>query len=103
MSYAMAALGLVVVAQGAALFVLLRARRGGSRRDEARAVAHDLNNALAVILNYASFVQDGLAMGDPRRDDAAEIRRAARQAGGLSQELVVLTGAAKASSDRPAP
>ena len=114
-SYVIAALSLIVVAQSAALAALAGARRTAHRRAaeharrqaEARSIAHDLNNLLAVILNYASFVLGDLAADDPRRDDLAEIRRAAEQAGALSHALLALsrgagTGGRQATQDAPA-
>ena len=41
---------------------------------------HDLNNQLAVILNYTSFVLEDTPAGDPRREDLLEIQRAAKRA-----------------------
>ena len=41
---------------------------------------HDLNNQLAVILNYTSFVLEDTPPGDPRREDLLEIQRAAKRA-----------------------
>jgi signal transduction histidine kinase len=41
---------------------------------------HDLNNQLAVILNYASFVLEDTPADDPRREDLLEVRRAAERA-----------------------
>jgi two-component system, cell cycle sensor histidine kinase and response regulator CckA len=41
---------------------------------------HDLNNQLAVILNYASFVLEDTPPDDPRREDLLEVRRAAEKA-----------------------
>jgi two-component system, cell cycle sensor histidine kinase and response regulator CckA len=96
MSYVIAALGLIVAAQTAAVVSLARARRTARRRAEeqarrqaeAGAVAHDLNNVLAVIINYASFVLDYLGDDDRRRADVDEIRRAAKQAGVLTHALM---------------
>jgi signal transduction histidine kinase len=96
MSLATAFLGLIVVAQGAALLTLGRSRRAERRRAdeharcqrEAGAIAHDFNNLLALILNYASFLQEDLAEDDARRHDVEEIRRAAQQAGVLSRSLL---------------
>ena len=95
MDYVIAALSCIVVAQSAALLVLLRAGRMARHRSheharretEAGVVAHELNNSLSVILNYASFVLEDLAEGDTRRDDVAEIRAAALQAGALTHSL----------------
>ena len=93
MSYAIAALSVIVVAQTAALVALAAARRRAEeqarRQAEAGALAHDFNNLLSVILNYASFVLEDLADDDPRREDVEEIRRAAKQAGVLSHALMV--------------
>jgi histidinol-phosphate/aromatic aminotransferase/cobyric acid decarboxylase-like protein len=95
MSYLLAALICIVVAQIAALVVLARAAQNARERareharqeTEAGAVAHDLNNTLSVVLNYASFVLEDLPQGDPRRDDVVEINRAAKQAGILTRSL----------------
>ena len=45
-----------------------------------REAVHDLNNQLAVILNYTSFVLEDTPADDPRRDDLLEIQRAAKRA-----------------------
>jgi signal transduction histidine kinase len=45
-----------------------------------REAIHDLNNQLAVILNYANFVLEDTPANDPRRDDLLEIQRAAKRA-----------------------
>jgi two-component system, cell cycle sensor histidine kinase and response regulator CckA len=45
-----------------------------------REAVHDLNNQLAVILNYASFVLEDTPPDDPRREDLLEIQRAAKRA-----------------------
>jgi two-component system, cell cycle sensor histidine kinase and response regulator CckA len=58
--------------------------------EHTRSIAHDLNNQLAVILNYASFVLDDL--DDPQRmhEDVAEIRNAAERARDLTQQLLAI-------------
>jgi two-component system, cell cycle sensor histidine kinase and response regulator CckA len=58
--------------------------------EHTRGIAHDLNNQLAVIVNYASFVLDDL--DDPQRmhEDVAEIRNAAERARDLTQQLLVI-------------
>jgi two-component system, cell cycle sensor histidine kinase and response regulator CckA len=53
-----------------------------------REAVHDLNNQLAVILNYASFVLEDTPPGDPRRDDLLEIQRAAQRARDVALELL---------------
>jgi signal transduction histidine kinase len=45
-----------------------------------REAIHDLNNQLAVILNYANFVLEDTPVNDPRREDLLEIQRAAKRA-----------------------
>jgi signal transduction histidine kinase len=45
-----------------------------------REAVHDLNNQLAVILNYANFVLEDTPPDDPRREDLLEIQRAAKRA-----------------------
>ena len=57
-------------------------------------VAHDFNNRLAVILNYADFVADALPEGsdpvsDGIRDDLAAITRAAQAAADLTRQLLI--------------
>jgi two-component system, cell cycle sensor histidine kinase and response regulator CckA len=53
-----------------------------------REAIHDLNNQLAVILNYASFVLEDMAADDPRREDVAEIRQAAVRARDIALQLL---------------
>ena len=53
-----------------------------------REAVHDLNNQLAVILNYESFVLEDTRLGDPRRDDLLEIQRAAQRARDVALELL---------------
>jgi signal transduction histidine kinase len=55
-------------------------------RDLRKAV-HDLNNQLAVILNYATFLLEDTPEDDPRREDLVEIRRAAERARDIVLEL----------------
>jgi signal transduction histidine kinase len=54
-----------------------------------REAVHDLNNQLAVILNYATFVLEDTAADDPRREDLLEIQRAARRARDVTQQLLI--------------
>jgi signal transduction histidine kinase len=49
---------------------------------------HDLNNQLAVILNYTSFVLEDTPADDPRREDLLEIQRAAQRARDVTLELL---------------
>jgi two-component system cell cycle sensor histidine kinase/response regulator CckA len=59
-----------------------------------REAVHDLNNQLAVILNYASFVLEDTPPDDPRREDLLEIQRAAERARDVTLQLM-----AQASGD----
>ena len=53
-----------------------------------REAVHELNNSLAVILNYADFVLEETPPGDPRRDDLLEIQRAAQHARDVGLKLL---------------
>jgi signal transduction histidine kinase len=53
-----------------------------------RKAVHDLNNQLAVILNYATFVLEDTRPDDPRREDLVEIRVAAERARDIVMELL---------------
>jgi two-component system cell cycle sensor histidine kinase/response regulator CckA len=53
-----------------------------------REAVHDLNNQLAVILNYASFVLEDTPADDPRREDLLEIQRAAQRARDVTLQLL---------------
>jgi two-component system, cell cycle sensor histidine kinase and response regulator CckA len=57
----------------------------------AGSVAHDFNNIMAVILNYARFLNDELDDGDQRAKDVREILRAAQRARGLINELLTFS------------
>ena len=54
-------------------------------------VAHDFNNILTAILGYASFLLGNLESGDPRRDDAEEIRAAGERAASLTRQLLIFS------------
>jgi two-component system, cell cycle sensor histidine kinase and response regulator CckA len=54
-------------------------------------VAHDFNNILTVIVSYASMLEDAHDAGDQRRDDVAEIRRAAERANAITRQLLTLS------------
>ncbi|HVL81943.1 MAG TPA: PAS domain S-box protein [Actinomycetota bacterium] len=51
-------------------------------------VAHDFNNMLSVILNYATFAQRHLDEGHPLHDDMSQILLAAKRAAGMTRELM---------------
>jgi PAS domain S-box-containing protein len=54
-------------------------------------VAHDMNNVLGAVMTYAEFLTDALDDGDPRRDDAEEIRKAARRGAALTRQLLAFS------------
>ena len=54
-------------------------------------VAHDFNNILAVILNYAAFVAEDLPAEDPRSEDLQEIVNAGQRAKKLVQQLLAFS------------
>ena len=62
-----------------------------------REAIHDLNNQLAVILNYANFVIEDTATDDPRREDLLEIQRAAKRARDVTLGLLAQEPPAAAS------
>jgi len=53
-----------------------------------RKAVHDLNNQLAVILNFTTFVLEDTAPDDPRREDLLEVLRAAEGARDIAQGLL---------------
>lgn len=54
-------------------------------------IAHDFNNVLAVILNYALFVRDRLPEGERLRDDLEAILQAAEHGAGLTRQLLLFS------------
>jgi PAS domain S-box-containing protein len=79
---------------------LWRSERLESLSQLAGGVAHDFNNALAVIINYAAFVCGELdqvysATGEPRwasmREDLGEIQTAAERAASLTHQLLAFS------------
>jgi nitrogen-specific signal transduction histidine kinase/CheY-like chemotaxis protein len=92
--------GEVVAHLAIALDVTKRERLEGELRQSqkleaigrlAGGVAHDFNNVLTVIANYARFINDGLPAGDELRDDAAEIVRASDRAASLVRQLLAFS------------
>ena len=53
-----------------------------------REAVHDLNNQLAVILNFTTFVLEDTPGDDPRREDLLEVQRAARRARDVALEML---------------
>src|SRR2546421_4599701 len=54
-------------------------------------VAHDFNNLLTVIASYSDLLLEDLAPGDPKRDDVAQIRKAAEGAAALTRQLLAFS------------
>lgn len=53
-------------------------------------IAHDFNNLLTAIVGYADWLDRDLS-GDPRREQVAEIRRAAERASNLTRQLLAFS------------
>jgi len=53
-------------------------------------VAHDLNNALGILVGYSEFLFDGLNQDDPLREDARNIMLGGEQAAAIVQDLLTL-------------
>jgi PAS domain S-box-containing protein len=54
-------------------------------------IAHDFNNLLLAIMGYAESLDRKLATDDERRQETAEILRAAERAAGLTRQLMAFT------------
>ncbi len=70
---------------------LQQAQRLESVGQLAGGVAHDFNNLIAVIMNYAEFVSDELGDRPALRADVDEIRRAAERAATLTRQLLIFS------------
>jgi len=70
---------------------LQQAQRLESVGQLAGGVAHDFNNLIAVIMNYAEFVADELGDRPALRQDVDEIRRAAERAAALTRQLLIFS------------
>ena len=51
-------------------------------------IAHDFNNLLTAVAGYAELLDQSLVPHDPRHEDVAAIRAAARRAGSLTRQLL---------------
>jgi PAS domain S-box-containing protein len=54
-------------------------------------IAHDFNNALSVVLCYGEMIVEQLRPGEPMREDAEEICKAAQRAAGLTRQLLTFS------------
>jgi PAS domain S-box-containing protein len=54
-------------------------------------VAHDFNNILAVVMNYAQFLKDSLGPEDGRSQDVEQIAKAAERGAGLVRQLLAFS------------
>jgi CheY-like chemotaxis protein len=53
-------------------------------------VAHDLNNALGILVGYSELLYDSLKEGDPLREDARNIIMGGEQSAAIVQDLLTL-------------
>jgi PAS domain S-box-containing protein len=51
-------------------------------------VAHDFNNLMTAVIGYTELLAQSMPADDPRREDLAQIERAASRAGDLTQQLL---------------
>src|SRR5438034_10586132 len=57
----------------------------------ARGVAHDFNNVLAAIIGSSDLLKLKLPAGDPAREEAEEIRKAAERGAALTRQLLAFS------------
>ena len=65
-------------------------------------IAHDFNNMLTLVTGHASFLREGLAVHDERRDEALTIHEAADRCAKMVQQLLAFSArqiAAPATTD----
>jgi signal transduction histidine kinase/ActR/RegA family two-component response regulator len=67
---------------------LLQSQKMEALGQLAGGVAHDFNNQLVIVKNYADFIEEVLPEESPAREDLEEIRRAATRASSLSDQLL---------------
>jgi signal transduction histidine kinase len=68
--------------------VLAQTQRLESLGQLAGGIAHDMNNLLAIIVNYADFALESVA-DEPAGEEVREIRAAAERAGALVRQLLL--------------
>src|SRR3989475_2949810 len=54
-------------------------------------IAHDFNNLLTVIMSYSDLLLEDLGGDDPKREDVAEVRKAAEGAAALTHQLLAFS------------
>ncbi|MDQ2670334.1 MAG: response regulator, partial [Gemmatimonadota bacterium] len=69
----------------------LRAERMEAVGRLAGGVAHEVNNMMTVIQGFGTFLMHGLPGADPRRDEVAEILRAADRAASVTRQLLAFS------------
>jgi len=79
---------------------LLQAQKMDAVGRLASGIAHDFNNLLVAILSGSEFLLESLADGDPRREEAATIKKAGERAAGLVRQLLAF---ARKSDFTPVP
>ncbi len=77
---------------------LLQAQKMDAVGRLASGIAHDFNNLLVSILSCSSFLLESFDAGDPRREDAQEIKGAGERAAQLVRQLLTF---ARKSAFRP--
>ncbi len=70
---------------------LLQAQKMESVGRLAGTIAHDFNNLLTAIIGYGHLLYDEMAPNDPKRVTMEEILRAAKQAAGLTGQLLAFS------------
>lgn len=83
----------------------LEARTAEAQRLEsvgalANGLAHDFNNALAIVLSHADLVLLDDAATDPTREAVAEIRRAGARAADLAKQMLTYAGRGRMRAER---
>ena len=69
----------------------LRDSPGAAASKQAASIAHDFSNAVTAISGYSEFLLNRLDPSDPLHREAAEIRKAAEEAVGLTRRLLAFS------------